>query len=248
MQSKQQWNILQSPCILSTLYKLSFYPLNLQCYSQPVCLHSILPAPAPSYQPHFPWQWVTMAHEADLMGLGQHCSVPDCQQIDFLPFTCDCCTNVFCLDHRTYTAHKCPKAGNKQTEVIVCPMCAKAIKLTVGQDPNLAFEAHTREGCDPTNYARVHKKPRCPVPNCKEKLASINTYHCKTCGQKVCLKHRHGEDHNCDQVKGESWHGMGEHGRAWCAWEGGSCLQPMAWGHGMLVAENLTGMLNAHIA
>lgn len=26
--------------------------------------------------------------------LGKHCSVEDCRQIDFLPFTCDCCHKV----------------------------------------------------------------------------------------------------------------------------------------------------------
>lgn len=26
--------------------------------------------------------------------LGKHCSVDDCRQIDFLPFTCDCCQQV----------------------------------------------------------------------------------------------------------------------------------------------------------
>jgi hypothetical protein len=31
--------------------------------------------------------------------------------VDFLPFTCDCCSNVFCLEHRSYDAHRCPKAG-----------------------------------------------------------------------------------------------------------------------------------------
>jgi len=26
--------------------------------------------------------------------LGKHCSVSDCRQLDFLPFTCDCCNQV----------------------------------------------------------------------------------------------------------------------------------------------------------
>lgn len=50
-------------------------------------------------------------------------------------------------------------------------------------------------------YSQVHKKARCPVSGCKEKLSTINTYHCKTCGQRVCLKHRHGDDHNCEAAK-----------------------------------------------
>ena len=46
------------------------------------------------------------------------------------------------------------------------------------------------QDCDPSNYARVHKKLKCPVPGCKEKLTSINTYSCRSCSTDVCLKHR----------------------------------------------------------
>ena len=43
----------------------------------------------------------------------------------------------------------------------------------------MLWERHTssRE-CDPSNYARVHKKPRCPVGNCREKLVLTNTHAC----------------------------------------------------------------------
>lgn len=141
--------------------------------------------------------------DADLMGLGAHCARPDCMQIDFLPFTCDACSQTFCLDHRTYTAHSCAHAEGRQTEVIVCPVCARAIKLTAGSDPNIAFDRHQREeGCDPSHYARVHQKPKCPVPNCKEKLSLTNTYRCKECSQRVCLRHRHGDDHGCRAAQG----------------------------------------------
>lgn len=53
------------------------------------------------------------------------------------------------------------------------------------------------QACDPQNYAKVHKKPRCPCPGCREKLTSINTYRCKVCGLEVCLKHRFPSDHTC---------------------------------------------------
>ena len=58
------------------------------------------------------------------------------------------------------------------------------------------------QGCDPTNYARVHKKPKCPVPGCKEKLTTINTYSCKSCSTEVCLKHRFPGDHDCTNRAG----------------------------------------------
>ena len=34
------------------------------------------------------------AEQADLMSLGDHCEVPECNQIDFLPFQCDACHQV----------------------------------------------------------------------------------------------------------------------------------------------------------
>jgi predicted nucleic acid binding AN1-type Zn finger protein len=147
---------------------------------------------------------MAVSAEADLMGLGEHCSVAHCQQLDFLPFKCDGCKQTFCLDHRTYAAHKCPNAGKGDVEVIVCPVCASGIHLRGGEDPNAAFERHTRSGCDPSNYARVHKKPRCPAQGCREKLTSINTYACKACNQRVCLKHRFPEDHKCPGKAGRA--------------------------------------------
>lgn len=81
--------------------------------------------------------------EADLLSLGSHCQHPDCSLLDFLPFTCDACGDVYCLDHRSYKAHSCSKAAGKESTALVCPLCAKAVKLVPGQDPNAAFEAHT---------------------------------------------------------------------------------------------------------
>lgn len=56
---------------------------------------------------------------------------------------------------------------------------------------------HMRDACDPSNYAKVHKKKKCPVKNCKEKLTSINSFECKQCRATVCLKHRLADDHAC---------------------------------------------------
>lgn len=143
------------------------------------------------------------AGSADLLALGSHCSTPDCQQIDFLPFTCDCCGEVFCLQHRTYQSHSCPKAGARQTSTIVCPICAKAVVLTAADDPNVVFERHQQQGCDPANYAKVHQRPKCPAKGCREKLGAINTYKCKECGKQVCLKHRFPEAHQCPGKSGQ---------------------------------------------
>ena len=60
------------------------------------------------------------------------------------------------------------------------------------------------QACDPQNYAKVHRKARCPCPGCREKLTTVNTYRCKVCALEVCLKHRFPGDHNCPgRVPGE---------------------------------------------
>ena len=82
--------------------------------------------------------------DADLMAIGQQCAVASCRQNDFLPFCCAACKHTFCLEHFRRDAHKCSARGAEAT-AIVCPLCALAIKLGPVEDPNAAFEAHTRE-------------------------------------------------------------------------------------------------------
>ncbi|GIL62998.1 hypothetical protein Vafri_17155 [Volvox africanus] len=138
-----------------------------------------------------------------VLDVGDHCSVDHCRQLDFLPFRCDGCNRIFCLEHRSYVAHSCPNACAKETTVIVCPICAKSVHLKPGQEPNEAFDVHQRTDCDPTNYDKVHKKPRCPVGGCKEKLTTINAYRCKHCSQRVCLRHRDPGDHKCAEAQAD---------------------------------------------
>lgn len=126
------------------------------------------------------------------MAIGRHCAHSSCQQLDFLPFKCRKCAKVYCLEHRN-----CPCTEGSQETVLVCPLCAKAVVCPPGEDPELVFDRHTRTECDPSNYDRVHRKPRCPVAGCKEKLTTTNTYTCRDCAVTVCLKHRLPSDHKC---------------------------------------------------
>ncbi|KAF8669308.1 hypothetical protein HU200_051646 [Digitaria exilis] len=129
--------------------------------------------------------------------LGKHCSVGDCRQIDFLPFTCDRCDLVFCLQHRSYTTHQCPNANLKDVTVLICPLCAKGVRLNPSEDPNITWDTHVNTDCDPSNYQKVTKKKKCPVPGCRETLTFSNTIRCKDCTKEHCLKHRFGPDHKC---------------------------------------------------
>lgn len=133
--------------------------------------------------------------------LGKHCSVDDCKLIDFLPFTCDRCKKVFCLQHRSYTTHLCPNANDKDVTVAICPLCAKGVRLVPNQDPNITWDVHVNTDCDPSNYQAATKKKRCPVPGCKELLTFSNKIRCRDCMQEHCLKHRFGSDHKCPGPK-----------------------------------------------
>lgn len=132
-----------------------------------------------------------------MMGIGTHCQFhPECNQLDFLPFKCSGCKQIFCQEHRTAAAHRCPKAES-DVQVIICPVCALSVRLVPNEDPNATFERHQRSGCNPDNYAKVHKKKMCAVKHCKEKLVTTNSITCRDCGATTCLRHRLAEDHSC---------------------------------------------------
>lgn len=133
--------------------------------------------------------------------LGYHCSVSDCNQLDFLPFTCDRCHQVHCLEHRGYIEHKCTKPNKQDVTVVICPLCAKGVRLIPDQDPNITWDNHVNVECDPSNYEKVTKKRKCPAPGCKEVLVFSNTIKCRDCLEDHCLKHRFGQDHKCSGPK-----------------------------------------------
>ncbi|KAG3090637.1 hypothetical protein PI124_g17856 [Phytophthora idaei] len=152
------------------------------------------------------------------MDIGAHCSVPACHQQDFLPFTCDCCSGVFCLEHRTYDSHECPKAGSNDRRVVQCPVCKQMIRWTAEQDVNAVWEEHVRVGhCTREKFKQQQKKQqkkpkkkRCAAQNCREVLLTSNQFHCNKCAQDVCLKHRFEADHDCEakrQTQRQQWLG-----------------------------------------
>lgn len=120
------------------------------------------------------------------------CALPTCNRDEFLPFECDMCQKVYCLDHRTYAAHSCPKAAGKDCRVIICPLCKNSVRVVPEEDVNATFDRHRRS----PDCAKKEKK-RCPAKGCKETLGIANTFKCDRCGQDVCLKHRYEDDHPC---------------------------------------------------
>ncbi|XP_020607602.1 AN1-type zinc finger protein 2A-like [Orbicella faveolata] len=77
-----------------------------------------------------------MADEADLLSIGKHCSLASCKRLDFLPFQCSHCKEVFCLEHRTPEEHQCSHVGLTDVHVPVCPICNQIIKKSKDEDIN----------------------------------------------------------------------------------------------------------------
>lgn len=105
------------------------------------------------------------------------------------------------MEHRSYSQHQCPKANKHDVTVVICPLCAKGVRLNPNEDPHITWEAHVDRECDPSNYEKVTKKKKCPVRGCKEVLVFSNTIKCRDCTIDHCLKHRFGPDHNCPGPK-----------------------------------------------
>ncbi|XP_020259174.1 zinc finger AN1 and C2H2 domain-containing stress-associated protein 11 [Asparagus officinalis] len=127
--------------------------------------------------------------------LGEHCNHDDCNQLDFLPFTCDGCHKVFCLEHRTYRDHGCPNSEHNSRMIVLCEICSVSIEKKADEQDRVILDRHLKSGdCDPT---KKKTKNKCPVRRCKELLTFSNTSTCKNCGIGVCLKHRFPSDHGC---------------------------------------------------
>mmetsp|Transcript_1547 Transcript_1547/g.2045 ORF Transcript_1547/g.2045 Transcript_1547/m.2045 type:complete len:160 (+) Transcript_1547:88-567(+) len=130
--------------------------------------------------------------------IGKHCADPSCKQLDFLPFTCDGCQKVFCLDHRTYKDHKCPNANFKDTKVTTCPLCEQPVNILKSQNPDQVMDEHIRNGCKPIQKERIMKN-KCSVKKCKQ--SELIPIQCKDCRQQFCVRHRNAFDHECPALK-----------------------------------------------
>ncbi|KEP61999.1 UNVERIFIED_CONTAM: AN1 family Zinc finger domain-containing protein [Hammondia hammondi] len=134
---------------------------------------------------------------------GDVCSQALCGMRDFLPFHCNKCSKVFCVDHYVPESHNCPRIRSGDRRVYVCPTCLEAIPMRNEEGEASAAERH-RPTCQPEKYEERRRQLRgcaCPIRGCRERLTDITTYHCKACDQNVCLKHRLQEDHDCQRVQ-----------------------------------------------
>lgn len=89
--------------------------------------------------------------------VGANCFLESCKEKDFLPFTCDNCGFVFCLEHRTALSHGCPVKPDEH-RVIICDKCEKSIRLYTNETETAALTRHSKAGC-----FKQPPGPRCPV-------------------------------------------------------------------------------------
>ncbi|BFZ19474.1 hypothetical protein BsWGS_22513 [Bradybaena similaris] len=68
----------------------------------------------------------------ELPHIGKTCSLPTCNQLDFLPFQCDGCGKTFCLQHRSRDQHACtvepqrePTSHSSERYSCSVPSCEK---------------------------------------------------------------------------------------------------------------------------
>ncbi|KAL8432415.1 hypothetical protein Efla_000192 [Eimeria flavescens] len=134
---------------------------------------------------------------------GMPCSDPLCKQRDFLPFHCNKCDMVFCLEHYLPDCHSCPKKQVGDRRVYVCPSCLDVVRLVELETDEDAALRH-RPQCKPElreQREQAKKGRTCPVKGCRERLTAITSYECPNCHVDVCLKHRLKEDHDCNLLK-----------------------------------------------
>lgn len=117
----------------------------------------------------------------DVEAVGSHCQSPYCRQLDFLPFRCESCRGTFCLDHRSETAHHCPKEGEWARRR------AERTRLHPPSAPKPNILTH---------------ESQCSSPSCKTLINTplVPGIECDSCNRSYCLKHRLREDHECAKL------------------------------------------------
>lgn len=128
--------------------------------------------------------YVNMKDVEDATLIGEHCDLPYCNQLDFLPFYCQSCSKTYCLDHRSETAHNCANAG------------------AWAERKRLAALARPAAGEGKQLRDQVSSAKPCYKSDCKTTIGTslVQGVHCPKCNRDYCLKHRLEDDHDCANV------------------------------------------------
>lgn len=112
---------------------------------------------------------------------------------DFLPIKCSACNKIFCSNHFSFKAHKCPHQDDGDHQVPMCPLCNKPVPMKAGESADNVVSAHIDQNCQ-SQGEKVFKN-RCSFAMCKKR--ELMPLMCEACGLNHCLTHRHPSDHNC---------------------------------------------------
>lgn len=126
---------------------------------------------------------------------GEHCALAECKQLDFLPFLCSGCSQLFCLEHRTPPSHNCRASLQNDQVTVICKLCKRCLDVPTGTDPTDFLEDHRRAetGC------RSSDDMVCGADGCtqgKHRSLAIRAT-CPNCRNIFCVSHRYPTDHNC---------------------------------------------------
>ncbi|KAJ5631618.1 uncharacterized protein N7484_011718 [Penicillium longicatenatum] len=123
-----------------------------------------------------------MANE-DLESIGRHCQLSYCGQLDFLPFRCESCKSTYCLEHRSETAHNCPRAG-------------EWARRRNGNNTNQENRSSAPQ------KPNIYNSDQCYHVSCKTLINTLKdpAVRCPNCNHQYCLKHRLREEHDCAKL------------------------------------------------
>jgi len=134
----------------------------------------------------------------ELPYIGKYCSNKNCKQLDFLPFNCDLCKQVFCNECRIYEIHDCPKILMRDKKATVCPMCEEPIIVLPGESADDKVWVHLQNGC--ANEKETQERTnRCQYRKCKR--FELKPFVCPLCTKHTCVDHRLPEAHHCKAIK-----------------------------------------------
>ncbi|KAF9077765.1 hypothetical protein BDP27DRAFT_1208694 [Rhodocollybia butyracea] len=137
--------------------------------------------------------------DGPLLAIGQQCTHPTCNLVDFLPFKCQHCQKPFCQDHYKVTGHSCPNYDESKHNRIApsCPLCNEPVSFRPGEDPNIRMEDHFAKECSVmTGHKAQKSKPICAHRKCTKVLFA--PIRCDKCRQDYCPSHRFPADHMCN--------------------------------------------------
>mmetsp|Transcript_25932 Transcript_25932/g.42570 ORF Transcript_25932/g.42570 Transcript_25932/m.42570 type:complete len:158 (-) Transcript_25932:149-622(-) len=128
----------------------------------------------------------------ELPDLGKHCEL--CRQLDFLPFECEGCSKLYCVEHRTRDAHKCT-APKVDSVVPTCPLCNQIFAISKSEDPNIIISKHIDAGCQSKPTETRTKSNKCSHKGCHS--VELIPIRCKHCSKVYCVRHRYADVHDC---------------------------------------------------